>query len=96
MSLRLRTDCPKTFRMADFRTFRDVIRLWPSKEALASDVSVRLPAVNKWWQRDRIPAERWSAILSTDKARSSGVTSETLVALAARDNAEVRTCAPGK
>lgn len=85
MSLRLRTICPKTVAMANFRSFRDVIELWPSKEALASDVAARAPTVSKWWQRDSIPAERWSAILSTDKARSGGVTSETLIELAARE-----------
>jgi DNA-binding transcriptional regulator YdaS (Cro superfamily) len=77
--------------MANFRSFRDVIGLWPSLEDLAADVSVRKPAVTKWRQRNRIPAEKWSAILSTEKARSGGVTSETLVALAARE--EARTCA---
>lgn len=82
--------------MAKFRSFRDVINLWPSPEALASDVAARVPAVLKWRQRDSIPAERWSAILSTEKARSSGITSETLVALAARETAEARVCAPGK
>jgi hypothetical protein len=96
MSLRLRTNCPKSVRMADFRSFRDVIELWPSPEDLAADVSARVPTVIKWRQRDRIPAERWSAILSTEKARASGVTSETLVALAARENSEARTCTPGK
>ena len=76
--------------MTDFRTFRDVIELWPSLEDLASDVSARLPTVIKWRQRNRIPAERWSAILSTDKARLGGVTSDTLIELAARECPEGR------
>ena len=96
MSLRLRTDCPKSVRMADFRSFKDVIGLWPSPEALAADVGAKVPAVLKWRQRGRIPAEKWSAILSTEKAREGGVTSETLVALAARGNLGERRCAPGK
>jgi hypothetical protein len=82
--------------MAKFRSFKDVIGLWPSPEALASDVGAKVPAVLKWRWRDRIPAEKWSAILSTEKARDGGVTSETLVALAARERTEERTCAPGK
>jgi hypothetical protein len=83
--------------MANFRSFKDVIGLWDSPEDLAADVGANLPAVLKWRQRGRIPAEKWSAILSTERARSGGVTSETLVALAAsRANSEARRCAPGK
>lgn len=90
MSLHLRTDCPKTVCMADFRSFRDVIALWPSKEAMATEIDVRAPAVSKWWQRDSIPAERWSAILSTRVARDAGITSDVLTKLAAREAAEAR------
>lgn len=97
MALRLRTDCPKTFGMAVFRSFKDVIGLWPSPEALAADVGANLPAVLKWRQRGRIPAEKWSAILSTEKARDGGVTSETLVGLAAsKVKPEARRYASGK
>lgn len=82
--------------MADFRTFRDVIGLWPSLEDLATDVAAPVPTVTKWRQRNRIPAERWSAILSTEKAKSGGVTSETLVVLASKEDAGGRECARGK
>jgi hypothetical protein len=58
---------------------------------MASDVDARTPAVSKWWQRDSIPAERWSAILATEQARSAGVTSDTFIALAARETS--RACA---
>lgn len=58
---------------------------------MAADIDVRAPAVSKWWQRDSIPAERWSAILSTSVARDAGVTSDNLTGLAAREAAEART-----
>ncbi len=74
--------------MADLDSFRTVIELWPSREALASDLQVRASAVSKWWQRDSIPAERWSSLLETGVAKSKGVTAETLTALAARESAE--------
>lgn len=74
--------------MADIRTFRDVIDLWPSKKDLASEIGVTLAVVTKWWQRYSIPAERWSAILSTSVARDAGLTSDKLTELAARECAE--------
>jgi hypothetical protein len=64
-----------------------VIELWPSKEAMALDVSSRASTVSKWWQRDSIPADRWSAVLSTDRARGAGLTSDALTSLAAREEA---------
>ena len=88
--MRLRTNCPKIAGMADLRSFRDVIDLWPSKEAMASDVSSRAAAVSKWWQRDSIPADKWSAILSTDCARKAGLTSDALTVLAAHESAGAR------
>lgn len=69
----------------EIKSFRDVIGLWPSKEALADDISAGLAAVNKWWQRNSIPSDRWAAILSTERARASGLTSDTLISLAARE-----------
>ncbi|WP_301268127.1 MULTISPECIES: hypothetical protein [unclassified Bradyrhizobium] len=76
----------------EIKSFKDVIGLWPSKEALAGDINAGLPAVNKWWQRDSIPSDRWASILSTKTARSSGLTSDKLIALAAREDCP-RACA---
>lgn len=89
MALLLRTIRPKTFGMADLTSFRTIIELWPSREALAADLTgVGASTVSKWWQRDNIPADWWSKLLLTEKAKTSGVTAETLTALAARE--EVR------
>ena len=89
MALQLRTDCPKTSRMADLTSFRAIIELWgDSREALASELpGATATQVSKWWQRESIPAEWWSAVLSTDRARDAGVTAELLTALAAREEA---------
>lgn len=73
--------------MSDLTSFRAVIELWPSREALASDIGAGASAVSKWWQRDVIPAERWAAILATGIANDNGVTAEKLTALAAREEA---------
>lgn len=88
--MQLRTDCPKTGDMSDMSSFRAVIELWPSREAMADDTGARASAVSKWWQRDAIPAEWWASVLSTDKAREKAVTAEVLTTLAAREAVEVR------
>lgn len=65
-------------------TFRSIIELWASKEAMASDIGAKAPAVSKWWQRDSIPAEWWSAVLDTAVAKSAGLTAAMMTALASR------------
>jgi hypothetical protein len=76
--------------MAEILTFRDVIELWPSREALASDVGAAAWVVSKWWQRKSIPAEWWSAVLDTDRAREAGLNAEMLTTFAAREPVEAR------
>jgi len=41
-------------------------------------------AVRKWAQRDRIPAEWWSAVLATPRVKKARITAELMAALAAR------------
>jgi len=76
--------------MTQITSFRSIIELWPSREAMASDVGTTVPRVTKWGQRNNIPAEWWSSVLATDKAASAGLSAEKLTALAAREPAEVR------
>lgn len=92
MSLQLRTGGPKLDGMSDLpSSFRAVIELWPSREAMAADIGARSSAVSKWWQRDGIPAEWWATVLSTDKAREKDITAEVLTGLAARETVDART-----
>lgn len=67
--------------MSNVTSFRSLIELWPSRDGMASDIGARASAVSKWWQRDNIPAEWWTAILATER---SGITLEVLAELAAR------------
>ena len=78
--------------MADLSSFRAVIELWPSREAMASDIGAGASTVSKWWQLDSVPAEWWSAILATQTAFGKGITAELLTALAAREPLEARAC----
>jgi hypothetical protein len=83
--LRLRTDCPIDEVMASqITSFRALIELWASGDAMASDIGAGKAAVAKWRQRDSVPAEWWSPILATGIASAAGVKAETLIALAAR------------
>jgi hypothetical protein len=90
--LLLRTNCPKTGGMTDLTSFRSIIELWgPSRLELASEFDgVSATQVSKWFQRDSIPAEYWSSLLDTSRARDNGVTADLLTRLAARETLEVR------
>jgi hypothetical protein len=70
-------------------SFRALIQLWPSREAMATDIGAKSSAVSKWWQRDSIPAEWWSPILATETAFKERVRAETLIDLAARAPTEI-------
>jgi hypothetical protein len=65
-------------------SFRSLIELWETREAMAADISAKASAVSKWWQRDSIPAEWWAPILTTETAFKARLKPETLVVLAAR------------
>lgn len=66
-------------------SFRSVIELWSTRDALASEIGAKPSAVSKWWQRDFIPADWWAAVLCTEKAREAGVSADLLTRLAARE-----------
>lgn len=72
-------------------SFRSVITLWDSREAMAADVGTRNWSVIKWFSRDTIPSKWWPAVLSTEKAKAAGVTFDLLVRLAEREVEEART-----
>jgi hypothetical protein len=70
-------------------SFRELIGLWDSREAMASDIGAKVPTVTKWAQRNSVPADWWSPILATSVALEAGLKAETFVALAARKAAEL-------
>lgn len=65
-------------------SFRALIELWETREAMAADISAKASAVSKWWQRDSIPAEWWAPILATETAFRARIKAEILIGLAAR------------
>lgn len=88
MPLQIGTHCPNTRDMeadSDITSFRAVIDLWPSREALTSDIDcVDSSRVRKWWQRNNIPSNWWARVLATDKAKSAGLTTDLFASLAAK------------
>ena len=66
-------------------SFREIVALWGSPDALAAEIGVGISAASKWPQRNNIPAEWWAPILRTERAREAGVTAELLAELAASE-----------
>ena len=65
-------------------SFRALIELWDTREAMAVDISAKASAVSKWWQRDSVPAEWWAPILASETAIRARLRAEVLIDLAAR------------
>jgi DNA-binding transcriptional regulator YiaG len=74
--------------MAKIRTFRQLIELWGTREALAAEIGAQAATVSKWWQRDSVPASQWANLLATETAFRARLRADTLVELAARENAD--------
>lgn len=70
--------------MSQPTSFRSIIELWTSREVLADDIGAKPSQVSKWWQRDSIPAEWWSAVLGTAVGKANGLTAAMMTTLAAR------------
>lgn len=71
-------------------SFRSIIELWPSREAMAGAIGAGASAVSKWWQRDSIPAEWWAAVLGAEPVKTAGISADDLARLAARESTEAR------
>lgn len=53
-------------------TFRELIDLWPTKAAFATEVGHPYQRAFHWYLRNQIPAEYWHSVLA--KAAERGVT----------------------
>lgn len=71
-------------------SFRGVIDLWGSPDALAIDLGANVEAVRKWRQRDSIPADWWLPLVKLARKRRKKISVELLAALAAADREAVR------
>lgn len=67
-----------------FRTFKDVLSLWPRTTDLIKDVNVPYDNARQWRVHDTIPSWHWQSVLRTKRAKAAGLTADTLVKIAAR------------
>jgi len=70
----------------EIKSFRDLIELWPTREALAAEIGANSSTVSKWWQRDSVPAEWWAPILSSEVAIRARLRADALIDLASVEN----------
>ena len=67
--------------MTQIASIKTLVKLWPSRKAMAEDVGATLASVNKWAQSGSIPAWFHGAVLRAAKTRGIEVTAEDLVRL---------------
>lgn len=65
------------------KSFRDVIRLWPSADAMAAELDLRINTTRHWLTRDRIPAPYWKKVLDAAQAKGAVVSAEDFVDIVA-------------
>jgi hypothetical protein len=71
-------------RQPVFKTFDELIDLWPSGAEFARDIDVKPSHVGVFKVRKNIPSEHWPAIIKAAEGRGiAGVTAETLLAVQA-------------
>jgi len=68
------------FRM---KTFKQIIDLWPSLNALALDLDITPNRVAVWKHRDSIPCEFWLDLVNTKVAKDAKLPLHTLAELSA-------------
>lgn len=66
------------------QSFREIIGLWPSPDALAGELGAKVETVRKWRQRDSIPADWWLSVIEAGKTRGQALTSEQFAVIASR------------
>lgn len=71
--------------MFDPTSFRDVIGLWTSPDAMGLEINAGVFRPRKWFTRDRIPSEWWEPILASATAKGAGLTSDMLTRLSGKD-----------
>lgn len=65
-------------------SFKEVVALWESPDALAAEIGAGVWAARKWPQRDFIPPERWPSILATPTAKEAGLSADLFAFFAER------------
>ena len=65
-------------------SFREIIKTWPTSDALAKDIGVEQQTVQKWKERDNIPGRYWFDIHNASHLRNSHISLLEMARAAAR------------
>lgn len=66
-------------------SFQQIIKKWPDRSALASDLGVMDETIKGWIKRESIPANYWKRLIAAGAERGIYVSPDKLIDLAARD-----------
>ena len=66
------------------QSFREIIKLWPTPDALAGEIGAKPETVRKWRQRDSIPAEWWLPVIEAGNTAGKDLSAEQFTAIASR------------
>jgi DNA-binding transcriptional regulator YdaS (Cro superfamily) len=70
--------------------FSDVIRICGGASALARLLNVQVNTVQKWKDRENIPAERWPIFIAVAESKGKKLTPDILMRMAARNAPRLR------
>jgi len=59
-------------------SFRSIVEMWPTSEALANDLSLKGVHVRAWKRRNSIPWGHWPTLLRAAKRRGIGLSKRQL------------------
>ena len=65
-------------------SLREVLDLWPSPKDLADDLGEKQATVQKWRDRNRVPAKKLHGLLLSARKRRFKVSAKLLIRLSAR------------
>ena len=66
------------------QSFRDVIELFGTPDALAGELGAKAETVRKWRQRNSIPAEWWLPVIEAGARAGKDLSAEQFASIASR------------
>ena len=57
-------------------SFRDVVRLWSSADAMAAELGLPINTTRHWLTRNRVPVKHWPAVIDAVQAKGIHLSAE--------------------
>ncbi|MGI9338344.1 MAG: carph-isopro domain-containing protein [Gammaproteobacteria bacterium] len=70
--------------MMNIQSFKQIVDLWPSVNALADDLGESPAAVYKWRTRNNIPVNHWLTLIEAGEKRGFSINPRFLIGLVDR------------